>query len=144
MESKSNEDRNGVANIVGNNLQGLGDSELTPAAMKEQGCTEINQESSIHVLTEKEGVDEKGDELKKPAWMDPFLPSESHPNDTNHSYSFGRGIVDDFQRTVRTHWVQEMTNFNQKTLAVSFFLFFAAIVSLTKHDTNIIYSKPHI
>ena len=43
--------------------------------------------------------------------------------------SFGRGIINDFKQTVGTHWVGEMINFNQKTLAVSFFLFFAAIVS---------------
>jgi len=41
--------------------------------------------------------------------------------------SIGYGIIDDFKRTVGTHWKQEMTNFNQKTVAVSFFLFFACI-----------------
>ena len=37
------------------------------------------------------------------------------------------GIISDFKQTIGTHWVKEMTNFNQKTIAVSFFLFFAAI-----------------
>eukprot|EP00588_Corethron_pennatum_P005679 CAMPEP_0194297832 /NCGR_PEP_ID=MMETSP0169-20130528/59831_1 /TAXON_ID=218684 /ORGANISM="Corethron pennatum, Strain L29A3" /LENGTH=599 /DNA_ID=CAMNT_0039047751 /DNA_START=60 /DNA_END=1859 /DNA_ORIENTATION=+ len=41
--------------------------------------------------------------------------------------SCGRGIVDDFKQTVGTHWKAEMTNFNFKTIAVSFFLFFAAV-----------------
>ncbi len=45
------------------------------------------------------------------------------------SASFGSGIILDFKQTVGTHWIAEMINFNQKTLAVSFFLFFAAIVS---------------
>lgn len=36
-------------------------------------------------------------------------------------------VIDDFKRTVGTHWVSEMTNLNQKTVAVSFFLFFACI-----------------
>ena len=40
---------------------------------------------------------------------------------------WGRGIVQDFRQTVGTYWRAEMTNFNQKTLAVSFFLFFACI-----------------
>ena len=35
---------------------------------------------------------------------------------------WGRGIVADVKRTVGTHWVQEMTNFNQKTVAVTFFI----------------------
>lgn len=42
-------------------------------------------------------------------------------------HSWGRGIVDDAKRTVGTHWKQEMVNLNQKTVAVSFFLFFACI-----------------
>lgn len=39
----------------------------------------------------------------------------------------GVGIINDFRRTIGTHWVAEFTNFNQKTIAVSFFLFFACI-----------------
>src|SRR6056300_516380 len=41
--------------------------------------------------------------------------------------TFGRGIVADFKRTVGTWWGKEMTNFNTKTVAVSFFLFIAVI-----------------
>ena len=40
---------------------------------------------------------------------------------------WGRGIVADVKRTIGTHWKPEMLNFNQKTIAVSFFLFFACI-----------------
>ena len=32
---------------------------------------------------------------------------------------WGKGIVRDFKRTVGTHWFEEMTNFNQKTVAVT-------------------------
>ena len=39
----------------------------------------------------------------------------------------GQGIVDDVKRTLGTHWRSEMTNFNQKTVAISFFVFFACI-----------------
>jgi len=45
----------------------------------------------------------------------------------NSSEMWGRGMMNDFKRTVGTHWKAEMTNLNQKTVAVSFFLFFAAI-----------------
>jgi len=41
--------------------------------------------------------------------------------------NIGQGIVEDFKQTIGTHWLKEMINFNQKTIAVSFFLFFAAI-----------------
>ena len=36
---------------------------------------------------------------------------------------WGKGIIADFKRTVGTHWVEEMTNFNQKTVAVSLLMF---------------------
>jgi hypothetical protein len=39
----------------------------------------------------------------------------------------GRGIIQDFKRTTGTWWYKEMTNFNQKTIAVSVFIFFAAV-----------------
>jgi len=32
---------------------------------------------------------------------------------------WGKGIVRDFKQTVGTHWIKEMTNFNQKTVAVT-------------------------
>ena len=40
---------------------------------------------------------------------------------------WGHGIVSDFKSTIGTHWVQEMTNFNTKTVAVPLFLFIAVI-----------------
>lgn len=36
-------------------------------------------------------------------------------------------MVADFKRTVGTHWVEEMTNFNQKTVAVSLLMFITVI-----------------
>lgn len=47
--------------------------------------------------------------------------------DDEPSASCGRGICRDFRRTIGTHWKTEMSNFDQKTVAVSFFLFFACI-----------------
>jgi len=52
---------------------------------------------------------------------------DNHHGDDGAPKTFGRGIVADFKRTVGTHWVKEMTNFNTKTVAVSFFLFIAVI-----------------
>jgi hypothetical protein len=40
---------------------------------------------------------------------------------------WGRGIISDFKNTVLSHWVKEMTNFNQKTIAVTLLLFISVI-----------------
>jgi hypothetical protein len=40
---------------------------------------------------------------------------------------WGRGIINDFKTTVGTHWVEEMTNFNQKTIAVTLLVFISVI-----------------
>ena len=52
---------------------------------------------------------------------------DTHHGDDDKPKTWGRGIVADFKRTVGTNWVKEMTNFNTKTIAVSFFLFIAVI-----------------
>lgn len=46
---------------------------------------------------------------------------------SSQSQSCGRGIVSDFRTTVAKHWCEEMTKFNTKTIAVSFFMFIAVI-----------------
>ena len=40
---------------------------------------------------------------------------------------WGKGLIADFKRTVGTHWVREMTNFNQKTIAVTLLVFISVI-----------------
>jgi len=50
--------------------------------------------------------------------------SETH---AGPSQSCGRGIIQDFRTTIGTHWCNEMTTFNTKTIAVSFFMFIAVI-----------------
>ena len=40
---------------------------------------------------------------------------------------WGAGIINDFKRTVGTHWVTEFTNFNQKTVAVTLLVFISVI-----------------
>jgi len=47
--------------------------------------------------------------------------------ETKENLSWGRGIIVDWNRTVGTYWWQEMTNPEQKTIAVTIFMFFAAI-----------------
>ena len=39
----------------------------------------------------------------------------------------GRGIIKDIRRTVGSHWVEEFTNFNQKTVAVTLLVFISVI-----------------
>ena len=55
-----------------------------------------------------------------PPWI-----REHHEDEGNGNC--GRAIVKEFKRTVGTWWCKEFTNFNQKTIAVSFFIFFAAV-----------------
>lgn len=40
---------------------------------------------------------------------------------------WGRGIVGDIKRTVGTHWLKEMINFNGKTIAVTLLVFISVI-----------------
>jgi len=40
---------------------------------------------------------------------------------------WGRGLVNDFKTTIGTHWKTEMTNFNQKTVAVSALIFITVV-----------------
>ena len=43
------------------------------------------------------------------------------------SQPFGMGIVNDIKRTIGTHWKEEMTILNQKTVAVSLLMFITVI-----------------
>ncbi|CAB9496648.1 Electroneutral sodium bicarbonate exchanger 1 [Seminavis robusta] len=43
------------------------------------------------------------------------------------SQAWGRGVVADIRRTIGTHWFKEMTNFNQKTVAVACLIFISII-----------------
>jgi len=40
---------------------------------------------------------------------------------------WGRGIRDEVKSTIGTYWVSEMTNFNQKTVAVSMLMFITVV-----------------
>jgi hypothetical protein len=52
---------------------------------------------------------------------------ENHRHGPKTPQTFGRGVVNDIKVTIGTHWCKEMTNFNTKTIAVSFFMFIAVI-----------------
>ena len=56
-----------------------------------------------------------------------YLGQHEKENEDDASYGCGRGIIADCKRTLGSHWIEEMINFNQQTIAVSFFLFFACI-----------------
>jgi len=49
------------------------------------------------------------------------------PLSTEPAQSWGRGFINDFKSTVGTHWVEEVTNFNQRTVAVSLLMFITVI-----------------
>lgn len=53
--------------------------------------------------------------------------ADDHHHNDDEPQSWGKGIVADFSRTVGQHVGSEFTNFNSKTVAVSFFLFIAVI-----------------
>ncbi len=66
--------------------------------------------------------------------LHPVLSEDDEQEVTPHTRSTRKSrfnlcgnIIDDVKQTIGKHWIQEMTNFNQKTIAVSFFLFFAAV-----------------
>ena len=56
-----------------------------------------------------------------------FHSHDRHGHHNQPPQMWGRGIVSDARNTIGKHWVKEMTNFNTKTIAVSFFLFIAVI-----------------
>ena len=47
--------------------------------------------------------------------------------DTDPAQPWGRGLINDFKTTIGTHWLSEMTNFNQKTVAVSLLMFITVV-----------------
>ena len=50
-----------------------------------------------------------------------------HEDEHEESGMCGRAIIREFKNTLGTWWVKEMTNLNQKSIATSFFIFFAAV-----------------
>jgi hypothetical protein len=71
------------------------------------------------------GFDKKSLQDDEKSYNGPWITS--HDDEDAPSGRWGKAIVTEFRRTIGTHWKQEMTNFNQKTVAVSFFIFFAAV-----------------
>jgi len=75
------------------------------------------------------GTSTRGDDYATPKedeeYTGPWI-TDPHGDDEANG-SCGRAILKEYRRTIGTHWREEFTNFNQKTLAVSFFIFFAAV-----------------
>ena len=78
-----------------------------------------------NILKKRNNDDDKNDADADPTDVQKDNPHHAHGDAP--SGGWGKGIVSDFRTTVQKHWCQEMTNFNTKTIAVSFFLFIAVI-----------------
>ena len=83
----------------------------------------VSRKKQVSILTVTSGV---STELHNDD-DDKFSEEEEADDGHGTGEGWGRGIIKDAKRTVGAHWIQEMTNFNQQTIAVSFFIFFAAI-----------------
>jgi len=69
-------------------------------------------------------LDDDGDDDPEAPKDPPHHEHKPPPSPT----TYGRGILDDYRKTVGTHWCEEMTNVKGfKTVAVTLFLFFACI-----------------
>jgi hypothetical protein len=67
-------------------------------------------------------------------------PSSCHElPEEPRSQSCGRGIVDDYKKTIGTYWWEEIINLKSKTIAVILFLFFACVAPAITFGA--IYSK---
>jgi len=66
-------------------------------------------------------VGEGGENKKAPSNKD--LVADAGKVHLDPAQPWGKGIIADVKRTVGTHWVKEVTNFNQKTVAVSLLMF---------------------
>ena len=69
--------------------------------------------------------------LKTQHTTDVSVSSNEDNNGGHHEIrngqGWGRGIILDAKRTILSHWKGEMININSKTIACSFFLYFACI-----------------
>ena len=72
-------------------------------------------------------VDAEDDFIDDDAQAAAAATDAAHGHGREKNQGWGRGIRSDFRRTVRKHWLSELTNLNTKTIAVSFFLFIAVI-----------------
>ena len=72
-------------------------------------------------------VDAEDDFIDDDAQAAAAATDAAHGHGHEKNQGWGRGIRSDFRRTVRKHWLSELTNLNTKTIAVSFFLFIAVI-----------------
>mmetsp|Transcript_5215 Transcript_5215/g.5431 ORF Transcript_5215/g.5431 Transcript_5215/m.5431 type:complete len:184 (-) Transcript_5215:8-559(-) len=78
---------------------------------------ESNPKKRERQSTGKTDIFEEGDE--------DVITSDEHGDKGN--LGWGRGIIQDWNQSVGSNWRGEMTNFNSKTIPVTFFMFFAAV-----------------
>ena len=56
-----------------------------------------------------------------------LTPVLSTIDETDEGKPWGKGLMSDFKTTIGTHWVEEMTNLNQRTIAVSLLMYISVI-----------------
>ena len=81
----------------------------------------------IHTIMAKSLKDDIGDSTHSISSNNRDIMTEAGKVHMDEAHSWGTGIIGDFKRTVGTHWVAEMTNFNQKTIAVTLLVFISVI-----------------
>lgn len=92
--------------------------------MEEQGAAAAAADE--HVMDTVASVKNPPDQAIKESKAYPDLSTTA--NEPHKCYkNLGQGALEDFNGTVKTWWVAEMSNLSLKTFAVGFFLFFACI-----------------
>ena len=84
-----------------------------------------NQDDTIQDMDEMEN--QKVANLRASQLSNAKLIPDAGKVHMDEGQPWGVGIINDFKRTVGTHWVTEFTNFNQKTVAVTLLVFISVI-----------------
>ena len=84
-----------------------------------------NQDDTIQDMDEMEN--QKVANLRASQLSNAELIPDAGKVHMDEGQPWGVGIINDFKRTVGTHWVTEFTNFNQKTVAVTLLVFISVI-----------------
>ena len=79
----------------------------------------ISNDPSKDISNKMDTVETVGMEMEGVPFDDEAEAIKVFTDHAGEPARWGKGIVRDFKRTVGTHWIKEMTNFNQKTVAVT-------------------------
>jgi hypothetical protein len=101
--------------------------QFAPLELFSHHCETTGNMSSTEIVSNETGkdIDKKMDTMNTvPLGTEKTFDDEAEAIavTTDHAgepMRWGKGIVRDFKRTIGTNWIKEMTNFNQKTVAVT-------------------------